>query len=247
MLQTIFKERVDLSPFNPKDKPNAFFGASTKFGDLNNDGVYRDFIRYNNTNIQAFAYDGNGKVHLLWEYYSAVEGSQQPNNYFYQFILWDIDNDGRTEVIGAFPTKSGSIELRVLDGETGAVKSKFFTNIPNPTRSDRVKETQIYITVANTRGLVQPQDIVLLVEINSQENLFVFNENLALLWDKTVNTPTQEKIHAHYTCNHNIEGDSKDEFRLQLRLERQLTESQHLQERSHYLPNFRQLIYKNVR
>ncbi|MGF1490171.1 MAG: hypothetical protein ACFBSE_24035, partial [Prochloraceae cyanobacterium] len=208
--EAVLKDHIDLSGFNRN--PDDFFRATAQFGDLNNDGVNRDFIRYTNGNIQAFSYNGTGNVQLLWEQYSPVEIPPSSNRYFYKYTIWDVDNDGRSEVIGVFPTVSGNLELRVIDGQTGTVERTLPLDIPNPTSSDPVNETRIYVTIANTRGLAQPQDIVVLTENDSRGDIFVYDNNLNPLWDTTADNATKTGIYGHYAWNYDIDGDGKDEF-----------------------------------
>ena len=209
--EAILKDHIDLSGFNRN--PDDFFRATAQFGDLNNDGVHSDFIRYTNGNIQAFSYDGAGNVQLLWEQYAPVDLPVPNNRYFYQYTIWDVDNDGRTEVIGAFPTAAGNLELRVLDGETGAIERAIPLDIANPDSSSSRTVERVYVKVANTRGLATAQDIVVLTENgDAPQDLRVFDNNLNLLWDTIGDNDIKSSRYGHYPWNYDIDGDGKDEF-----------------------------------
>jgi hypothetical protein len=193
--------------------PIDFFRASAQFGDLNNDGVFTDFLQYSNSRrMRAVAYNGGETATLLWEYTAPVNLPPPPNRYFYKYTIWDVDNDGRSEVIGPFATETGTIELRVLDGATGAVEHRIDTAIPNPVSSDAADEWRIYVTVANMRGLEQAQDIILLKEGNSIGDIYVYDDELNPLWDTTADNATKKHIYAHYPWTGDIDGDGKDEL-----------------------------------
>jgi hypothetical protein len=204
------KVHIDLSEFTPE--PEKFYRSHAQFGDLNNDGIYGDFIRYQNGRFaQAFAFDGSEKVSLLWSYESPANVSIPPDRYFYKYLIWDVDADGRTDVVAPFVTQEG-MELRVLDGETGEVKHSLLTDIPHPSTDDTSEEWRIKITVANTRGLESPQDIVMLTEGDSDGDIYVYDAQLKLLWDTTSDNDTKGKIYAHFPWNYDITGDGKDEL-----------------------------------
>ena len=192
---------------------NEFIQPNTQWGDLNNDGVYTDFIRYSNSKrMQAFAYNGGTSVTLLWDYSAPVQLPNPPTDYQYKYVIWDVDNDGRTEVIGPFASSSGFIELRILDGQTGVVKRSITTTMPNPTSSDNILEWRIYVTVANFRGLPSPRDIVLLNEYDSYGDIWVYDDNLNLLWNTTNDNATKTRIYAHFPYTADIDNDGKDEL-----------------------------------
>ncbi|MGF1646411.1 MAG: hypothetical protein ACFCVF_05780 [Kineosporiaceae bacterium] len=207
-------------------EPDAFYRPQLQFGDLDGDGRHTDFVRYaNSTRMQAFRYSGGDDVELLWDYAAPVELPPPPDRYQYKYTLWDVDSDGRTEVVGPFATASGTVELRVLDGLTGAVEHVVATDVPNPVSDDRVDEWRLKVTVADVRGLGHPSDIVLLTENNSYGDLYVYTDDLTPLWDTTGdNSPEsggsaapggeggKDRIYAHYPWNADIDGDGRDEF-----------------------------------
>jgi len=201
---------IDLSEHAPAED---FFRTSAQFGDLNNDGVHRDFIRYaNSKRMQAFAYGGEDSMELLWEHTGPEGLPDPPERYHYKYTVWDVDGDGRTEVVGPFATDAGMIELRILDGESGEVKRSVETTMPNPESDDDVDEWRVKVTVANFRGLETPQDIVMLTENDSDGDIFVYDDQLNLLWDTTGDNEEKEKIYAHYPWTGDLDGDSRDEL-----------------------------------
>ncbi|MCL4516592.1 MAG: hypothetical protein M1379_13520 [Firmicutes bacterium] len=195
---------IDLSSYSPK-----FYRPNVQIGDLNNDGI-RDFLIYSNSKLmRAFAYDGKNSLTLLWEH-SFPNLPDPPIKYHYKYTIWDMDNDGRNEVIGPFASSSGYVEIRILDGETGAVEKSMQTTIPNPTSSDDIYEWRLYATVANFRGLPTPQDVVFLTENDSYGEIYAYDNNLNLLWDTTGDT--HQYIYAHFPWAYDIDADGKDEL-----------------------------------
>jgi len=198
---------IDLRSYSPQ-----FFRHNVQIGDLNNDNI-TDFLVYSNSKLmRAFAYNGrNGTLAnatLLWEY-SFPGIPDPPKKYHYKYTIWDIDNDSKNEVIGPFASSSG-IELRILDGATGVVERSIQTTYPNPTSSDDVDEWRLYVTVANFRGLPEPQDLVFLTERDSKGEIYAYDNQFNLLWDTTGNT--HQYIYAHFPWTYDIDGDGKDEL-----------------------------------
>ncbi|MCG8346568.1 MAG: hypothetical protein MI924_02150 [Chloroflexales bacterium] len=208
--EPVLLRQVSLAAFgNPVD----YYRASAQFGDLNNDGVFTDFLQYSNSrHLRAVAYNGGETATLLWEHAFPGNLPPPPNRYFYKYTIWDVDNDGASEVIGPFATEAGMIELRVLDGATGTIERRIATDIPNPVSSDAVAEWHIYVTVANMRGLAQAQDIILLKGRDSEGDIYVYDDQLTLLWDTTGDNAMKKHIYAHYPWAGDIDGDGKDEL-----------------------------------
>ncbi len=206
----VLLRHIDLSSYAGS---NDFFRSNIQFGDLNNDGIYTDILRYaNSKRMQAFAYSGGTSVTLLWDYTAPVSLPNPPTDYHYKYAIWDVDNDGKTEVIGPFASSSGYVELRILDGATGTVERSITTSMPNPTSDDNILEWRIYVTVANFRGLAKPQDIVLLNEKNSYGDIWVYDNALNILWDTTGDNSAKQRIYAHFPYTGDIDNDGKDEL-----------------------------------
>ena len=206
------KRHIDLSAFTVD--PADWIYLTVLFGDLNNDGIYKDFIRYTNSaRMQAFTYSGTGNTAaLLWEFENPVSVPAPPNRYKYKYVIWDIDADGETEITGAFASSSGKLEIRILDAATGAVERSVQTTIPNPTNSDPVQEHRAKLTVANFRGTPTAQDIVFMNEKNSNGDIWVYDNQLNLLWDTTGDNRRKKKIYAHYPFTVDLDGDNLDEL-----------------------------------
>ncbi|MFN3265358.1 MAG: hypothetical protein ACK41E_00830 [Deinococcales bacterium] len=200
--------RLDFSSFGD---PAKFNRSQFQFGDLDNDGKSRDFIRYTNSRImQAFTWGGAGQPKLLWEFKNSLTLPQPPDRYHYKYVIWDIDSDGKTEVIGAFAATNGNIEVRILEGMTGKVKHAFPTQIKNPTKDDPVRETRIKFAVANLRG-TGVRDILMLTEFDSMGDIWAFDSSLKLLWDTTADNNRKTRIYGHFPWTGDINNDGKEE------------------------------------
>jgi hypothetical protein len=206
------KARLDLSSFAPA---GSFDRAQMQFGDLDGNGSATDFIRYTNSKrMQAFAFNGS-RARLLWEYVAPEELKvpAPPDRYHYKYAIWDVDGDGRSEVIGPFAAPSGKIEMRVLEGRTGTVKAaREITPLVNPTKDDNVTETRLKVSIANFRGLETPRDIVLLSENDSNGDIWAFEGDLKPLWDTTADNAEKRRIYAHYPWLGDLDGDGKDDL-----------------------------------
>ena len=203
-------QHVDLSGFGTADE---WFRVHVKFGDLDNDGQPRDFIRYVNSNrMQAFRYDGAGAVELLWDYEAPIDLPDPVVRWMYQYALWDIDQDGETEVIGPFATERGFVELRVLDGATGAVEASRLLPILNPTLDHQSRGQTLKALIANVRGLDTPQDIVVLEERASNGDIWVLTDTLDLLWDTTGDAADKRRITASNVFAYDVDADGRDEL-----------------------------------
>ncbi len=201
------KLRVDLSSFAPE---GAYFrGSSAHFGDLDNDGNPRDFIRHVNSNrMQAFRFTGEG-VELLWEYESGLDLPLPSERYFYKYVIWDLDGDGRSEVAGAFATAAGTMEMRVLDGATGEVRYTAPLTIANPDDDHRNRALRMKTIVADLQGDGMPSELILIDERNSDGDVYAFDAKLTPLWSTT--DDASGRIHAHYPWTYDIDGDGADE------------------------------------
>jgi hypothetical protein len=201
------KLRIDLSSFAPE---GAYFrGSSAHFGDLDNDGNPRDFIRHVNSNrMQAFRFTGEG-VELLWEYEAGFDLPLPSERYFYKYVIWDLDGDGTTEIAGAFATEGGKMEMRILDGATGAVEKSLPLIIANPDTDHRNRALRMKTVVADLAGDGAPSELLLVDERNSDGDFYAFSADLTPLWS-TVEDDIRI-IPAHYPWAYDLNADGKDE------------------------------------
>jgi hypothetical protein len=202
------KLRVDLSSFAPE---GAFFrGSSAQFGDLDNDGDARDFVRAVNSNrMQAFRFTGEG-VELLWDYEAGFDLPLPSERYFYKHVIWDVDGDGTTEFAGAFATAGGTMEMRILDAATGRVEATAPLAIANPDTDHRNRALRMKTIVADLQGDGAPSELILIDERNSDGDLYAFSADLTPLWS-TVDDKTKI-IPAHYPWAYDLNGDGTDEL-----------------------------------
>lgn len=187
-----------------------FRGSSAHFGDLDNDGDPRDFIRHVNSNrMQAFKFTGDG-VELLWDYESGLELPLPSERYFYKYVIWDLDGDGRSEVAGAFATAAGTMEMRLLDGATGEIKASAPLPVDNPESDHRNRALRMKTVLADLEGDGTPSELVLVDERHSAGEVYVFDAALTPLW--STEGDETDIIYAHYPWPYDLDGDGRDEL-----------------------------------
>jgi len=171
-----------------------YHGSWLVTGDLDNDGTAEIISGRNNypyqdvTTVLASRLDGT----LLWRWGEAGTGSQVLS-YDVPLQIYDIDNDGRGEVL---LSHSGSI--LVLDGRTGTEMKRF----PLP----EGLKTADCITFANLRGLDHPADILIK---DRYQQIWAYTDEWKLLWHWA---PEQPFRTCHHPTTLDINGDGRDEI-----------------------------------
>ena len=179
---------------------NACSGRSIRFGDLTGDGR-QDLVLAQGAELQpdqnsincltAMDLDGN----ILWRR-GELTTRRDMLTADLPFQIYDIDGDGRNEVICAM-----DFELLILDGETGEVKAKAPTpeatgaNPPHP----RLLGDSLYF--ANLSGKDTPREILFK---DRYSKIFALNPALEILWQYECNT-------GHYPFAADLNGDGRDE------------------------------------
>ncbi|NOY97385.1 MAG: hypothetical protein GXO81_13655 [Chlorobi bacterium] len=204
------KEARRLQDENPKMltwkkiKTEGFgIGRNVRFGDLNNDGqidvLIGQVVYYQPPNgnycelscLTAMTFDGE----MLWQ-----KGKPDPkndhNSFDVAFQIFDIDNDGKNEVIYTM-----NFEIIVADGTTGMVKYK----APTPKSKQENLFPQIlgdclYFFDADGKGY----DYNILIK-DRYSSFWVMNNKLETLWEGSCNT-------GHYPYAYDIDNDGKDEL-----------------------------------
>jgi hypothetical protein len=200
---------IDLSSFAPA---GAYHRSTLQFGDLDNDGSPRDILRsVNGVRLQALAHDGAGNVRVLWSHETGITLPPPPNRYFWKALIWDLDGDGKSEVVYPLATADG-IDLAVLDGATGAVKTRTALPLKHPKDDHPNKALRIKVTVANLSGGPRPSDLVVLSEEDSRGDIWAFDKALKPLWDTTGDNGEKRRIYAHYPWARDLDGDGREEL-----------------------------------
>ena len=146
-------------------------------GDLENTGCLGYVVQYsvaNTIRLTAYAHKG----HELWTFdtHLPAHGGWDGSMLHCPFVCWDVNGDGRSEVVlhsykGDYPTEKYELAtegewLTVLDGETG----RLVWEAPWPAMKPRVM-----LTVGHLDGVDKPTQIVILDETYKDVVLTAFN------------------------------------------------------------------------
>lgn len=155
--------------------------------------------------LTALDLDGN----ILWQQGEA-DNSRAFITCDLPFQVYDIDNDGKDEVICAI-----DLSLRILDGETGKVKSAMALPQYTPEKDEENLKKPIGryafdflnsdgIRICNFSGNKHPSDILLK---DRYKRVWAYDKDFNLMWTHTAKVST-----GHYGYALDIDGDGKDEF-----------------------------------
>ena len=164
--------------------PDLCSGRSVRFGDLTGNGT-KDLVMAQGTELAAdhcainalTAIDCDGNI--LWKR-GVPTGERKCLPCDLPFQIYDIDGDGKNEVICAI-----NFEIQILDGSTGEIKAKRPT--PQSTsplnKFERILGDCLYF--ANLRGNARPQEILFK---DRYSELYAYDSSLNPLWEYRCNT-----------------------------------------------------------
>jgi rhamnogalacturonan endolyase len=148
--------------------------SHTAMGDLDNDGRMDFVTRFTEAGRVWFAGTRGDGAHM-WKVCTnlPMSGGWNGSTNHVPFLCWDVDGDGRTEVVyhdggdawpevGEYETGRTGERLVVADGETGQVK--FAVSWP-------AVKSRVMMTVGHLRGLDRPAAVVVLDETYGDETL----------------------------------------------------------------------------
>ena len=190
---------------NPRPKlwkkfetPGYGAGRNVRFGDLDGDGRTDIVIAQNIPRVRGDAFDHiscltavnlEGKV--LWQL-----GRPDARNGLLTndtpFQIYDIDGDGRTEVVLV-----RDFQLQVLDGRTGKLLRSTWMPRMDAGLRERPYELNSGDSIAFVNGNILVKD--------RYRWFWVFDRDLKLLWKGEGQT-------GHYPYPHDVDGDGRDEF-----------------------------------
>ncbi|MFW5787599.1 MAG: hypothetical protein ACOCV3_04980 [Halanaerobiales bacterium] len=186
------------------------WGRKVVMGDLENDGRI-GFVTnfFKNDQIWLMAINAKGKE--LWKVNTSLpaSGGWDGNPHHVPFFCWDIDNDGRTEVVfhhggevwsekDDFYDKGRSGELLVIaDGQTGEIKK---------TTSWPAVKPRVMMTVGHLRGRDQPAAAVILDETYGDVTITAIDgASTDILWQKNQERPAGHNLDVADINNDNIQ------------------------------------------
>ena len=191
---------------------NGAFGGDIRIGDLNNNGemelvVYRTIDGVKPCFIGAF----NQRGEYLWH---KGEGGQQPIRPG-PVAIFDIDNDGESEVICFFhdptinapPESMKDVLVQILDGKTGLVKKSLHPPVFDQLQGDGPNWVHQRILIANLRGTATPGDFI----VKLGKMTIAFDNQLQVLWTYTNKWEEYSRCPAYIPSVGDIDGDGKDE------------------------------------
>ena len=156
------------------------------FGDLDGDGVRDCVIRMDNgivemsqdpgTWVQLEAFTSYGRS--LWRKNLSDHSSSFGNANNVPFCIWDLDGDGKSEVISRL-TINNTTYLAVLNGMTGQVIRK--TNWPDLESDFARSSSRIHMSIAYFNGN-QPF-IITQTGLYENEIISAFDQNLEKVWE----------------------------------------------------------------
>lgn len=194
------------------------YGGDIRMGDLTNDEKV-DFLVYRAANsidggaVQPCflgAFDQNGKV--LWQ---KGAGGLQPNRPG-PVTIFDIDRDGKNEVITFFvekdkavtPQSMENVVVQILDGKTGRMKRQ--ASPPELTSSQGKGPNWVHqrILIANLRGKLTPQDFI----IKLGKKIIAFDDQLNVLWTYENQWDEYANCPAYVPTVGDMDNDGRDEI-----------------------------------
>ena len=215
--EPILHRKIAIPPAFLTTTDGLTYGGDLRLGDLTGDGQ-ADFLVYRAANsvdggaVQPCfigAFDGSGKE--LWH---KGEGGLQPNRPG-PVAIFDIDNDGKNEVLTFFvekgkaaaPQGMANVVVQVLDGRTGRVKRQ--ASPPELTSSAGQGPNWVHqrILIANLRGQATPQDFI----IKLGKKIIAFDDQLRVLWTYENGWDEYANCPAYVPTVGDMDNDGRDE------------------------------------
>ncbi len=195
-------------------------GSFPTVGDLNNDGKVDFTLSYlgpYSCHLRLIALDSEGK--FLWQFgdslitsHGHVAYTKDINPCRGMCTIYDIDDDGKTEVLTEF-WNDGSPVLYILDGETGSVKksipSPLFSNEKDFIGKEKNRPTS-NIMIAHLHGKDKPVSLILKYSDTDpiQPIVVALDNSLNTLWRVSLK-PSETTHHATIA---DIDSDGNDEI-----------------------------------
>ncbi len=197
---------------------NLEYGGDIRIGDLMNNHeaafvVYRaaHYITGGATQlcfIGAFTQEGE----ILWQ---KGEGGLQPNRPG-PLAVYDIDNDGKTEVITLFarnpedfdPQSMKNMSIQILDGSTGKLKKEASPFELTSSAGEGPNWVHQRILITNLRGNKTPQDFI----IKLGKKIIAFDDQLNVLWTYWNDWDEYANCPAYVPAVGDMDNDGKDEI-----------------------------------
>jgi hypothetical protein len=170
-----------------------------KFGDVTGDGAMDFMVLTPEYSAHVFDHDGRE----LWSYRAPAEGEAARAEFEAPGAIWDLDRDGRAEVIH-WRFIDGKEWLVVADGRTGEIRRK----TEWPTQPLPHVYNNFRIAIGRLRP-GYPSHIVVLTDMGGTISVAAYDAELNQLWN---HVESKKKDHlGHYVYPVDLDGDGVDE------------------------------------
>ena len=173
--------------------------SMVKFGDVTGDGRTDFMVLTGGYSAHVFDHDGRE----LWSWSAPAEGERLRAEFEAPGAVWDLDRDGRAEVIH-WRQEGESEWLVVADGRTGEVKRR----VAWPTRALPHVYNNFRLAIARLRP-GYPSEIVALTDSGDTISVAAYDAELKQLWN---HVEVRRKDHlGHYLYPVDLTRDGVDE------------------------------------
>ena len=188
---------------------NSVANCRMTVGDLNGDKKI-DYV-FNDGRRLIKAFDHNGR--LLWQKFNPDDPGVVEQSHNFTISLYDIDLDGREEVIGYWEL-NGENALVILDGVTGNIQTSAVVPFASPRDHEffglENTKMQDHVAIANLRGLEVPQDILAIHASKMKVAAYSYiNGKLVRQWFFI--TDHRGYSSGHWAFPYDINDDGRDE------------------------------------
>lgn len=217
--QPILYQKIPIPAELLSQHTNNNFGGDIRIGDLTGNGEV-DFLVYRSTGnmhdgggmkpsfLGAFTIDGE----ILW--YTG-RGGDQPGRPG-PVALYDIDQDGSTEVIHFFvdqsvqspPTSFKNVIVQIRNGSNGDLKKQASPSELTQLSGSGANWAHQRILITNLKGNPSPQEFM----IKLGDTVLAFDHNLKILWTYTCPWTEYSQCPAYIPSVGDIDNDGKDEI-----------------------------------
>lgn len=175
---------------------------SLNFGDADNDGRIDVFVMRDNYSSSVVANDGQ----VLWSYEAPadLEGANGRTTDDINGIIWDLDGDGRSEVLH-WRYIEGQEQVVVADGKTGEIRNATpwpMKPLPHAYNNNRIAIAKF--------GPGRAEHVIVYSDTGGQIVINAYDTELQLVWSHTERKLKDHLGHGLYAVD--VDGDGSEEI-----------------------------------